>query len=150
MSPPGFRHAVVAQRIAMALGTWVAARELGEVVGESGFTLERDPDTVVAPDVAFLRADRLPPPERDVGFVPAAPDLAVEVVSPSQSLRRVEEKVRIYLRAGTPLVWVAHPGKRTVTVYAPDAEPRTLSKREELDGGDVLPGFALPVSEIFA
>jgi Uma2 family endonuclease len=150
MNPPGIWHGVLAARIAYFLSAWVLPRGLGEVTVESGYILERDPDTVVGPDVAFLRAERVPSPDRIAKFGPSYPDLAVEVVSPSQSLRFVEEKVRIYLEVGTPLVWVVHPQRRTVTVYAPGAEPRTLSEGEVLDGGGVLPGFTLPVAAVFA
>jgi Uma2 family endonuclease len=150
MNPPGFRHGEVQLRIGSSLLTWVSVRGLGAVTVESGFVLERDPDTVVGPDVAFVRADRVPPPDQDAKFGPAAPDLAVEVVSPSQSLPYIEEKVAIYLETGAPLVWVVHPRRRTVTVYSAVEEPRVLSLGDVLDGGDVLPGFTVPVSEIFS
>lgn len=150
MNPPGYRHGKVQLRIGSSLLAWATAHGLGDVTVESGYVLERGPDTVVGPDVAFVRTERVPSPEQEARFVPAAPDLAVEVVSPSQSQRHVEEKVGIYLDTGTRLVWVVDPQRRTVTVYTRDVEPRTLVVGDVLVGGDVLPGYSLPVSDIFA
>lgn len=150
MVPPGFGHGEIMLAIGSVLRAWVRERGLGVVTVESGYVLERSPDTVVGPDVAFVRSDRVPSPEQYAKFGPTAPDLAVEVVSPSQSRRYIEEMVAIYLEAGTRLVWVADPRRQTVTVYAPDDEPRMLSVGEVVDGGDVLPGFTVQVAEIFA
>ena len=150
MVPPGFEHGEIALAIGSVLRAWVRERGLGVVTVESGYILERDPDTVVGPDVAYVRSERVPSPEQYAKFGPAAPDLAVEVVSPSQSRSFVEEKVAIYLSTGTHLVWMVHPQRRTVTVYSRDEKPRVLTENDILDGGDVLPGFTLPVAEIFA
>ena len=149
MCPPGLEHGEIALTTGTVLRAWVKPRGLGVVFVESGFTLGREPDTVVGPDVAFLRAERLPPSDQYARFGPAAPDLAVEIVSPSDSAADVEEKVRLYLDAGTSLLWVVEPRRRTVTVYAPDRPPRVLAEGDTLDGGDVLPGFSCKVSDLF-
>jgi Uma2 family endonuclease len=150
MVPPGFEHGETVLAIGSVLRAWVRERGLGVVTVESGYVLERGPDTVVGPDVAFVNPERVPSAEQYAKFGPTAPDLAVEVVSPSQSRRYVEEKVAIYLETGTRLVWVVHPLSRTVTAYAPDEEPQTVTADGVLDGGEVLPGFRLPVKDIFS
>jgi Uma2 family endonuclease len=104
---------------------------------------------MVRPDVAFVQSDRLPPAEERDRICRFAPDLAVEVVSPTDRYVEVMEKVELYLAAGTRLVWLVEPGRRTVTVYAPGHEPHTLTDEDELDGGDVLPEFRLSVANIF-
>lgn len=150
MAPAGWPHGKISLRIGRALLDHVEHERLGEVCGaETGFVLARDPDVVLAPDAAFVRADRLPPEEEQEGFLPLAPDLAVEVVSPSDSSDYVTDKVMEYLDAGTSLVWLVQPRRRIVTVYTPDRIGRVHGEEDELDGGDVLPGFRLPVAEIF-
>ena len=141
--------------IAMGIGSLLRAfahsQGLGRVAGADGaFILARDPYTVRIPDASFVRMDRLPPPEQRRRFLELAPDLAVEVVSPSDSANDVQEKVREYLDYGVQLIWVVHPIQRTVTVYRPDHSAQVLYEDESLDGGDVLPGFSLVVAEIFA
>lgn len=141
-------------RITILLGSrlldYVDPRQLGEVYGaEAGFILARSPDIVRAPDVSFVRAERLTPDMDEDKFVPIPPDIAVEVVSPSDRARDVQAKVHDYLDAGVPLVLVIHPRRRTVTVHVPGESVRVLHEGDELDGGDVLPGFRLPVAEIF-
>ncbi|MGH7587481.1 MAG: Uma2 family endonuclease [Gemmatimonadota bacterium] len=144
----GFEHGVVAARIASCLQTFVRRHRLGKVVGASGFVLFDDPPTVRAPDVAFVARDRLPADPR--GFARLAPDLAVEIVSPSNTISELQEKVFDYLDAGTPLVWVVEPRGRTVTVYRSRDEIRILTSGQEIEGGEVLPGFRIEVSEFFA
>jgi Uma2 family endonuclease len=148
--PANFEHGALAATIAAILWIFVKPRQLGIVVGaETGFLLARDPDHVLGPDVAFVRADRLPPVRERRHYLPLAPDLAVEVASPSQSARLVRDKVLDYLDHGVRLVWVVHPVRRTVTVWQPDRSSRTLGLGDELDGGDVLPGVRVAVTEIF-
>lgn len=150
MAPAGGRHGNLAANIVGPLWAHVAQEQIGNVyIAETGFLLARDPDVVLAPDAAFVRSDRLPPEEEQDGFLPLAPDLAVEVVSPSDSSDYVTDKVMEYLDAGTSLVWVVQPRRRIVTVYTPDHIGRVLGEADELDGGDVLPGFRLPVTAIF-
>jgi len=116
---------------------------------DGGYVLERCPDTVRAPDVAFVRAERVPTAEEQEHFAELAPDLVVEVISPSDRMTDVEEKVEQYLALGVPLVWVFHPRRRTVTVRRPGREPLVLRDGDVVDGEEVLPGFRLPVADIF-
>lgn len=150
MSPTEFLHHKVAGNVAALLPNFVTPRGLGVVGGEGGFVLEIDPDTVLAPDVAFVRTDRLPPEDQWDRFARLAPDLVVEVVSPSETAPEVEEKVGLYLAAGVPLVLVVGPRRRTVRVRTADGGDRLLTEADELDGGAVLPGFRVPVARLFA
>jgi Uma2 family endonuclease len=147
MLPAGGKHGRVAYRIGHLLGSYVVPRKLGTIyAAETGFVLSKDPDTVRAPDVAFCRVDRAP--ER--GFIPGAPDLAVEVLSPDDRPGYVRDKVAEWLEAGARAVWVVDPDTQTVTVHEPLREPRAFAESETLVGGAVLEGFELPVREIFA
>ena len=146
----GRRAARIAMRIGAALLAFSDAHDLGEVYGaDATFILRRDPDTVLVPDAAFVSAARLPPGD-DRGFVPIAPDIAVEVLSPSNRRRQIARKVALYLAAGTALVWVVDPDAETLTVRAPSVEPRTLGVADTLDGDGVLSGFTLPLASLFA
>jgi Uma2 family endonuclease len=147
--PAGFEHGGIAAQVASCLHTFVRRHGLGKVLGaETGFVLFDDPPTVRAPDVAFVARDRLPADPR--GFPRLAPDLAVEIVSPSNTLSEIQDKVFDYLDAGTRLVWVVEPRGRTVTVYRSREEIGILTPSQEIDGGEVLPGFRVEVSELFA
>ena len=151
MAAAGAKHGEATVEILTAVALFVRPQNLGRVyTPDTGFVLARHPDTLLCPDVAFVRTERLPPDEARRGFLELAPDLAVEVISPSDRAREVAAKVRLYLDAGVRLVWTVHPEARTVTVWPPDAAPRTDTAAEDLDGGDVLPGFRLPVAAIFA
>ncbi len=149
-SPTGFRHLKVAGTMIWLLNDHVVPRGLGVVSGEGGFVLEVDPDTVLAPDVAFVRADRVPPEEVIDRFARLAPDLAAEILSPSDTKAEIEEKVQAYLDAGVPLVWVVDPQRRTIRVRPADGRERLLTEADELDGGKVLPGFRMPVARLFS
>ena len=150
MSPAGFEHGRVALRIGARLDEYVRVRRLGHVVAaETGFRLSRDPDTVRAPDAAFVAADRLPPRDEQQRFLELAPDLAVEVVSPTDRAAEVTEKALAWLAVGVSLVWVVYPAQRLVAVYLPDGSVRHRREGDEVDGGAVLPGFRLPVADIF-
>lgn len=145
------RSSALAIRVAVALGNFVYQHDLGLVGGADGaYILKQDPQTVRIPDVSFVRVDRLPPLDQQFRFLALAPDLAVEVVSPSDRANDVTEKVREYLDAGVRLIWVVHPEQRMVTVFTPDHTARLLYEDDTLDGGDVLPGFSIPVAELFA
>jgi Uma2 family endonuclease len=147
----GGRHGEYQHEISGPLYAHVRAHRLGRTYpSDTHFILFRDPDTVVMPDVAFVRADRLPPETVRERFMPLAPDFAVEVLSPSNRIGEIRKKIALYQRAGVPLVWLVDPRARAVTVYAAGQEPRTLRAGETLDGGDVVPGFHLPVADIFA
>ena len=114
------------------------------------FILRRHPDLLRVPDVAFVSWDRLPDRRRPEGFLPIAPDLAAEVVSPHNRADDINEKVHDYLEAGTRLVWVLWPRRRMITVYELDKDLRELGPDDFLDGGDVLPGFRVRVAKLFA
>lgn len=151
MAAAGTQHGMLAMRLGSAIGNYVDERGLGLVfAAETGFTLARNPDTVLAPDAAFLRADRVPAGASPEGFWEVAPDLVVEVDSPGDSLREVDAKVAAYLRYGVRLIWVARPRRREVVVYALGAAPRTLGIEATLDGGEVLPGFSYPLARLWA
>lgn len=152
MPPAGRRHGKVAMRIGVRLGNFVEEHGLGEVyAAETGFKLESDPDTVRAPDVSYLRQERVDETGGElIGFSPGAPDLAVEVLSLSDRFIEVEEKVFDWLAAGTKMVVVVNPDKRTATVYRSRAEITLLTEDDELDGADVVPGWQLPVREMFS
>lgn len=126
MSPAGFEHGQIAGLLCLRLGQYVENRALGTVTGaETGFLISRSPDTVRAPDVAFIRAERLPSaPIR--GFFPGAPDLAVEVLSPNDVPREVAAKTREWLDAGCRAVWVIDPLARTVTVHQVGARGKSV------------------------
>lgn len=125
----------------------MSERALGQVVtAETGFVLSDEPPTVRAPDVAFVSQGRLSF-DHD-RFAPLAPDLAVEIVSPSNTVSEVQSKVVDYLDAGTQLVWVVEPRSRGITVYHSGKEIRLLTEGDEIEGGAVLPGFRVRVSEL--
>jgi len=148
--PPAPSHGAVALRLSVAIANHVFARELGMVfAAETGFVLRRDPDTVRAADIAFVRRDRLPPGGIGPGYGPMPPDLAVEVMSPSDRVPQVWQKVDDYIGAGVRAVWVVDAERRTVTVHQAGEPVRLLSEGDTLDGGGVLPGFQCPVSSLF-
>ena len=205
MAPAGGRHGEVAHTLALFIGNHVRKRNLGRVfAAETGFVLRRDPDTVRAPDVAFVAAERLQAEETPAGFLESAPDLAIEVVSPGDAatavrdkqpvvkspalhrdgrrarLTRREEgayraicdrrttpsggmrrpanaggtfatgcKVQDWLEAGTRLVWVVCPRTRSVVVHRPGRPAEALRDDDDLQGGSVLPDFAVPVRDLF-
>ncbi len=146
--PPGAGHGRIAMGLGWAIAGHVKAHDLGTVyAAETGFLLALEPDTVRAPDVAFVRASRPATPER--GYYPGAPDLAVEVLSPDDRPGYVREKVAEWLEAGTNAVWVVDPRARTVSVHEARRKPRVLAEGDTLRAGGVLPGFELAVREIF-
>ena len=150
MTPAGSEHGGIAANVAVALGTFVKKNHLGRVFGaETGFQIAREPDTVRAPDAAFVCAERIGP-ALSRGFFQGAPDLAVEILSPSDRAGEVFAKVRDWLDAGSRQVWVIDPQTRTVTVYRSRREISVLQASETLCAEDLLPGFGLPVAEIFA
>jgi Uma2 family endonuclease len=150
MPLPGWRHGAIAAEIGRLLANYVKTHRLGRVgAAETGFLIERDPDTVRGPDVSFVRQERLAEIKDPERHVPFAPDLAVEVLSPSDRPAEVAEKVAAWLSAGTRVVWVVDPGDRTVTIHAGDHPQRTLGAGDILDGGDCLPGFACAVADFF-
>jgi Uma2 family endonuclease len=150
MSPAGSEHGVLTMRLSSLVEQYVTTRNLGLVfTAETGFLLERNPDTVRAPDITFVRQERIPASGIPQHYWPGAPDLAVEVVSPNDTVREVDDKVAGWLQAGSLSVWVVSPRWKTVTVYVAGGTITTFSVGDMLDGGDALPGFQCPVSEIF-
>lgn len=147
--PPGGRHGAIALRLGARLEVWARGGPGGYVGVESGFVLRRNPDTVRGPDISYVRAERIPSTGIPEAFWEIAPDLAVEVMSPSESAEEVREKVRDYLAASTPLVWVVYPRTREVVVHTPDGLARTYGSSDTLERFDVLPGFTHPVTELF-
>jgi len=151
MAPPGEEHGILVVNIALSLGEHVKTNRLGRVyAGKPGFKLTSSPDTVRALDLAFVsqeNLDRLPP---GTGYRPGAPDLAVEIISPSDRYTDVEEKVFAWLEAGTRMVLVVNPRKRTVTVYRSLHDIHMLTEAEAIDGADVVLGWRLPLRELFA
>lgn len=149
MPPAGFAHGEDASGIDWFLESHVREHGGGQVVVEVGFTLFRDPDTVRAPDVAFVSESRLPSPGQRRKFYEGAPDLAVEVVSPDDTASEVLEKVREYLAAGTRLVWVVDRRTGSVAVYRANGTTQFLGESDTLSGEDVLPGFTVRVGDLF-
>jgi Uma2 family endonuclease len=151
MSPGGGAHGYVGIEIASRLADCVRRNDFGCVMGaETGYLIERDPDTVLAPDVSFIRKERLAVTGIPEKFYPEAPALVVEVVSPSDSAEEVDEKMRRWFAAGVELGWVAYPRGRTVTVYRALDDIRVLTADDTLEGGDVVPGFECRVGDLFA
>lgn len=151
MSPAGARHGEVAMRISGPLFAHVDANALGTTyAAETGFKLHSNPDTVRAPDVAFVTSTRVDHAGGVTGFWKGAPDLAVEVMSPDDSPREIDQKAKLWITAGTQLVWVVNPDERTVTVYRSLSDVETLGENDLLSGGDVVPGFQLSVAKIFS
>ncbi len=146
----GSEHGAVTAELNGSLWHHVHEHRLGRVFGaETGFVLQRDPDTVRAPDVAFVRGRRIAEIGVPSTFFPGPPDLAVEVVSPSDRPKDVEAKVDDWLRHGTVEVWVVDPRRRTVVVYQSPGGPREFGEQDVLQSPDLLPGFRLAVAEIF-
>lgn len=149
--PSGIESSQIGGLILTALNIYVRPRKLGQVFGEAaGFILSRDPDTVVAPDASFLLTAHLPPSELRRKVSPRPPDLAVEVLSASDRRGDIQQKIELYREANVPLLWVIDPDARTATVYQPGRPPVLLREDDALDGADVLPGFTLPLAELFA
>ncbi len=149
MSPTGEAHGIVSMWLGFLILSHVERNGLGAVTAaETGYILSSDPATVRAPDVGFIAKARLMGPSSERYF-PGAPDLAVEVISPNDKAAAIHDKVIDYLRAGTQLVWVVYPDSKTVMVYRPAADAHLYTANETLDGGNVLPGLSLPVTEIF-
>lgn len=151
MPPAGSEHGKLAMRVGWRLAQHVESQYLGNVyAAETGFILSTDPDTVRAPDAAFVRGERLAETGEGRGFWPGAPDLAVEVVSPGDTYTEVEDKVLDWLDAGTLMVVVVNPRQRTVTVYRSRTDIVILTQDDTIDGNDVVPGWSLPIQELFA
>lgn len=150
MPPPDYEHGREAVRLSRRLGTYVEDHGLGDVLVESGYRIERDPDTVLAPDVSFVSAGRVPPPEQRSRYFQGGPDLAIEIASPSDRPRRVEEKLQDYFSAGTRLVWRVDRRTRSITVFRPDGSVEVVPDDGTITGEDVIPGFTMRVGDLFS
>jgi Uma2 family endonuclease len=149
MSPPGEEHGIVTVNLTILLGQYVRAHNLGAMyAAETGFKVESDPDTVLAPDIAFIRRERVGIVSRS--YRSGAPDLVVEVSSPGDRKSKVEEKTSRWLALGALAVWLVNPQTRTVDVRFATGERSLFTEEDELTGDPIVPGFRLRVSEIFA
>lgn len=150
-SPPGEQHSILVVRLTLSLGAHVEANRLGQVyAGEPGIKLSSNPDTVRAPDVAFVRQERLEALPPGTGHREEAPDLVVEVVSPSDLYTDVDEEVAQWLEAGVRVVLVVNPRNRSVSVYRSPYEMKRVTGRDVIDGEDVVPGWQLGLEQLFA
>ena len=150
MAPSGAEHGKLTVKIGARLLDFVEPRKIGQVFGaETGLFTERNPDTVRAADAMYVSNERLSQMVDLSGFLTVAPDLVVEVVSPTDRWSDVEEKVAEYLNAGVRMIWIVNPKTRSVHVYRPGSDVLRLSEQDKLSGLDVLPGFEVPVAELF-
>lgn len=151
MSPASPVQGRYAARLTGALTRYLDEHDLGEAyTAEPGFVLQPEPDSIVrAPDVAFVRKDRIPSAEDESGFWPIAPDLAVEVISPSESATAVQDKVQDYLQAGTEMIWLVYPTQKIVIEYQAGGQVRQFGIGDYLEGGAMLPGFRYALRQLF-
>jgi Uma2 family endonuclease len=150
MSPASYQHGRLAMNIASPLDQYVRQRRLGIVLAaETGFLVANDPDTVLAPDAAFVRRERVEAVGDSAGYWPGAPDLAVEIVSRHDLYTEIDEKVSAWLAAGTRMVIVVNPCQHHATVYRSLHDIAIFTEDDVLDGGDVVPGWCMPVRELF-
>lgn len=147
MPPPMFEHGRVVANLIVLLGQHVRANRLGNVYGETGYHIERDPDTVLGPDVSFVSKERVDPPKNR--YYDGPPDVVIEVLSPGDRKGYFQRKLALYLDAGTPSVWLVNPRNRTVEVISSTGKRRMFHDTDELVD-DTVPGFRVKVSEIFA
>ena len=137
-------------RLGGLLTHYILTHDLGEVyAAETGFLIERNPDTVRAPDFAFIAKERVTPETDAATWVPVMPDLVVEVVSSGDRDSEVATKVQMWLDAGVRLVWVVYPQRREVVIHRPGRPPEVLAVTDTIDGEDVVPGFSCPVAQVF-
>ncbi|MDE2857429.1 MAG: Uma2 family endonuclease [Chloroflexota bacterium] len=150
--PPGRRHGLLATEIAFYLRLFLGTHDIGEVTTDSGYYSEHDRHTLLGPDVAFLRYDRLPQPPTD-NYVSVMPDLVVEIRSPFDTLAKIRRKAEVYLRRGTTIVWIVLPKQEGVEVWRLDESGQLSSEflgvGDKLSGEETLPGFELEISLLF-
>jgi len=151
MTPTGNLHSAIELNLGSELLAWVRPRKLGHVrVGEAGIYTGRNPDTVRAADILFISKERYAQRDPDSAFFSVAPDLVVEVLSPSDRWRDATRKLREYFEIGVRVVWVIDPDARSVLVHRSLTDVHELTEDEQLTGEDVLPGFSMPVKALFA
>ena len=149
MSPPGFYHCVVCSRVDQVLGAYVYQNKLGYTAcNDPGVIVERDPDTVRGPDVAYWERTRVTN-VMNLGYTDIATDLVVEVLSPHDVFTKVLRKVEEYFTAGVRLVWIVVPEDQSVAIYRPGQKPTVLNVNDTLTGENVVVGFTCPVASLF-
>ena len=150
MTSGGWEHGAIGGYLHGLMAHHVRTHLLGRIFfAETGFILRRDPDTVRAPDIAFISKEHLPKMKPETAYWPGAPDLAVEVVSPSDTVSGIDDKVQAWLNAGSLAVWVVNPKWRNITVYVSATNIKVFTEADVLSGGTVLAGFSHPVGDIF-
>lgn len=150
VSPSSYKSNLVLSNLHLEIKLFVRAHRLGYVsIAEAGYLLEADPDSVVAPDIGFIARKHMLDPIPARGFLPLRPDLAVEVISPSDERVDIARKQALYERVGVPLVWWIDPKTETATIHRSGKPVQYLDRTGQLDGGDILPGFTLKLSDIF-
>ena len=146
----GVNHGKIVINLGSELRYFVKPRRLGSLMGsDTGIILERNPDTVREPDIAFISAAKMPLGMDVPGYSEVVPDLVVEIASPNDSRREVDDKVQMWLSYGVRLVWAIYPATRTVESHPQRGAPTLLTALDTLDGGEVLPGFTCKLSDIF-
>jgi Uma2 family endonuclease len=153
MTVRNFVHSGIMACVTYALEAWrrQQAEPRGKVLcGEAGCRLQRDPETVVGIDVVYVSAEVAARRPDDTSLIDGVPVLVVEILSPNDTLENTEEKIDSYLEAGVPLVWIINPYRRTVTVHQPGEKPVLFNSSQELSGEPHLPGFRVPVADLFA
>lgn len=149
VNPTSYRSARMALRIGRLLDEYAEAHQLGDVVGlDAGFVIFPDENTLVAPDVGFIASHRVPPAADQERFARLAPDLVVEVMSPSDRMTDALRKIDLYLEAGVLLIWLVEPGPRTLTVFEPDHQPVRLAGDQVVAAEVILPGFSMTVDDL--
>lgn len=150
MSPAGGEHGWIASRLDRLLGVYVDDHKLGAVfAAETGFRISTNPDTVRAPDVAFVRQDQMDKLDNLKTYLPLAPDLVAEVLSPNDSSSEVEAKAQMWLNAGSQMVLVVDPENSSIRVYRDPSNIEVLHERDILDASDVVDGWKLNVGDVF-
>lgn len=149
MPPPGFEHGILTIEIGQFLAEYVKRHKLGRVCAETGFKIAEDPDTVLAPDAAFVSQNSIDEQGIPKGYWIGAPDLAVEIISPNDTYTEVAEKANQWLNAGCKMVWVVNPRRETVEVYRSTEDITVLRGDDILEGGEVIEGFQCSVEDLF-
>jgi Uma2 family endonuclease len=145
-------HSIAMVRLAGELYVWRSHQPAprGEIVcGEARVCLPGEPETTIGVDIAYVLSGAIVYQTAETGLIEGVPTLVVEILSPSDAVGDIDEMITAYQAAGVPLIWVVDPRDRTVTIYRPGNEPTLVNATQELDGGDVLPGFRVPVARLF-
>lgn len=150
MSPASGKHGRVGFALHWRLGAFLEEHPIGTAyMAETGFILARDPDVLLAPDLAFIRSARVPPDSEQGGFIACAPDVAIEIISPWDRASRVTEKVLEYLRGGVAEVWLIDPEDRTLALHRANLTVTWFAGDQTFEGSEMLPGFQFPMAALF-